>query len=150
MNNLSGKYFIISLTFNFVVVLSFLFFTFIYPAISDKSSATKKNYTYPISSSQQVILDSLDSYYAEKESALRTTNIQNRLRLWEKLMEPGEIDTSEINQIMTSLIRGENALKDLRYRHYLQEQYTLTPEQRKERIGPIHKRLKKYLDDLKE
>ncbi len=141
------KYLYISLSFNIIVILTFIFFTFIYPHFQPKKVTGDIRLREMLSPDQQKALDSLHRVFQESEYPLKIKNIQLRLRLWEELMK-NPIDSHSVNQAINDLIEGENVYKVIHYQHYLQEKYLLTPEQRIEYIKPIYGRLKTYLNEL--
>jgi hypothetical protein len=141
------RYLYLSLTFNAVVILTFVFFTFIYPYARSKKNTTDLNFRQTLSETQKQSLDSLSEIYLQMEFPLKVQNIENRLRLWELLMEE-QIDIPQVQLIMDSLIAGESAQKILRYELYLKEKYLLTAEQRRIRLEPTYLKLKTYLQEL--
>ncbi len=147
MKNMQKKYLYISLSFNIVVVLTFIFFTFIYPHFHLKKVASDTRLRDMLSQPQIQALDSLKQAFQISEYPLKIKNIELRLRLWEELMN-NPIDSHRVNLAIANLIEGENAYKIIHYQHYLQEKYLLTPEQRVKYIKPIHGRLKTYLEEL--
>lgn len=147
MNNLQKKYLYISLAFNIIVILTFIFFSFIYPHLQSRKIASDTRLIHLLSPSQKEALDSLKKSFQKSEYPYKIKNIELRLRLWEELMNY-QIDSQRVNQAINELIEGENAYKIIHYQHYLQEKYLLTPEQRIEYLEPIYRRLKSYLDDL--
>ncbi len=144
-NNMYKKYFFISLTFNLVVLVIFLFFTFLLPGIQAEKKNNGNGKRVPLTNEQQLAIDSLNSYYNALEQPLRTQNIETRLKLWKLLMEEFP-DTALLNTTMQQLKNGENELKDIRYQHYLKDKYILNQSQRIEKLQPVYDRLKKYLN----
>jgi hypothetical protein len=145
-NKMYKKYFYISLTFNLVVLITFLFFTFLYPEFQKENKSSGTHLKDPLSSEQRQAIDSLNLYYSIFEKPLRTRNIEMRLKLWKLLMEEFP-DTVMIHNTLAQLKKGENELKDIRYEHFLKEKYILTRIQRTEKLQPAYNRLKKYLEN---
>ncbi len=142
------KYLYLSLAFNVVVILTFIFFSFISPLIPSKKANTDRKFKESLSDTQKHYRDSLSNEFSQAEYHLRIRNIENRLRLWELLMEDS-LHKLEIDSVMNNLEAGENRIKTLRYEMYLQEKYILTAEQRRERLWNTYLRLKTYLDKIK-
>lgn len=147
MNYFQKKYLYISLTFNIIIIITFILFTFIYPHFHSKKTTSDERLKQMLSQTQTEALDSLKKIYQKSEYPYKIKNIELRLRLWEELMN-NPIDSQRVNQAINNLIEGEHAYKIIHYQHYLQEKYLLTPEQRIEYIKPIYGRLKTYLDEL--
>ncbi|GAB4365790.1 MAG: hypothetical protein Kow0042_05250 [Calditrichia bacterium] len=143
------KYFFISLAFNGIVILSFVFFTFVHPYLTGSASGKEKNYTHPLTATQQARIDSLKTELKAAIEPLRIKVMENRLQLWKLLLQK-ELNSDSLQQTIQQMLADEQQLRQVHFYYYIQEKSILTPQQRVEQIQPFYDNLKSRLEVLKE
>jgi len=141
----SGKWkklFYISLIFNFIIIISFLFFSFLLPTLKSNSSARKSGYSSSLSEEQKAKIEEMKKEYRAKVDLLWKQVGEDRTHLWEELLKD-EPDSNRVNSLIKSITTNQVKVQELSYRHILRQLEIMTPAQRDERLSELLKRQRK-------
>ena len=145
----SGKWkklFYISLIFNFIVIFSFLFLSFLLPTLKSNASARKSSYSSSLSEEQKAKIEEMRKEYRAKVDLLWKQVGEDRTQLWGELLKD-KPDSNRVDSLIKSITNKQTKVQELAYWQILRQFEIMTPAQREERLLELLKRRRKAKKD---